>query len=395
VLRPRTKRALHPFRLPGGDILVARDVFGLGRTLPDDAQATVWKLLGLMDGTRDVRALHRSLHSEGLSPTLRAVGRAVAQLHQEGIVEDAAERPPPGLSGAERDRYSRNLDFFSLLTVGSPGSALAAQRRLKASRVTVLGVGAVGSTIAASLAAAGVGRLRVLDPDRVEASNLNRQLLYRSGDIGRPKAEAAAGHLKAINPHVRVEYEKLRVDAPSDLTPLMRDCDLFVLGADQPHEIMLWANDAAVSEGTPWLENSYSGPRCAIALFIPGRTPCLRCLQHDLVVRERRRGVFEGENLFRSDESNAVVAPTAGIAGHYGALRALYFLSGLRTADEGALIQINLWRPEDIRVVRPKYWAACPACGGTPRRRTGPPKTAKAVAGALRRSPRPTPRRRG
>ena len=164
----------------------------------------------------------------------------------------------------------------------------------------------------------------------MEASNLNRQVLYRSSDIGRPKAVAAAAHLRAINPHIRVSAEQLRVEAPADLLPLLKGCDLFVLGADQPHEIMLWANDVAEAIGTPWMENSYSGPRCAIALFVPGRTPCLRCLQHELVGRERRRGVFEGANLFPVDTSNSVIAPTAGIAGHYGALRALYFLTGLR-----------------------------------------------------------------
>jgi molybdopterin-synthase adenylyltransferase len=173
VQRPRTKRALHPFRLPDGRILVARDVFGLGRAIEDDAHGTVWNLLGLMDGSRDLAGLHRDLGG----PSKRAVRRAVADLEDQGILEEARPPGPPGLTAAELDRYSRNLDFFSLATLGSRRTPLEVQRRLKAARVTVLGVGAVGSTIAASLAAAGVGHLRLLDLDRVEASNLNRQLL--------------------------------------------------------------------------------------------------------------------------------------------------------------------------------------------------------------------------
>lgn len=372
--RPRTKRALHPFRIPSGTIHLARDVFGLGRALPDDPEGTLWDLLGLMDGTRDAAALAEAVRARHPAVTTAQLRSAIRDLEREGIVEDAAGPASDRLSSTEQDRYSRNLDFFSLVTVGSPRSASEIQRRLRSARVTVLGVGAVGSAIAASLAAAGVGHLKVIDPDRVETSNLNRQILYRSSDVGHPKARAAAAHLRAINPTIRVTSVEKRVRVPSELRPLVRGCDLFVLGADQPHEIMLWANDAAVAEGTAWMENSYSGPRCAVALFVPGRTPCLRCLQHELVVRERRRGVFEGENLFPIDTSNAVIAPTAGIAGHYGALRALYFLAGLRPQDDGALIQVNLWEPGDIRVVRPRFWRSCPACGsrrGRTRRRRG------------------------
>ena len=79
----------------------------------------------------------------------------MTQLQAEGIIEDAAERAPRDLGPAERERYSRNLDFFSLVTLGSSRSALELQRRLKSARVTILGVGAVGSAVAASLAAAG------------------------------------------------------------------------------------------------------------------------------------------------------------------------------------------------------------------------------------------------
>jgi molybdopterin-synthase adenylyltransferase len=375
VSRPRTKRSLSPFRLTNGEILLARDVFGLGQSIRDDRKGTLWALLGLMDGTRDLRTLTRDVRK--LQPRLeeRVVRRAVARLEELGIVEDASRSSSRGLSPGEADRYSRNLEFFSMVTFGTPLSAVSLQRRLRAARVTVLGVGAIGAACATSLAAAGVGRLRLLDPDRVETSNLNRQVLYRSCDVGRAKVDAAAEHLRSINPHVRVTAEQLEVERPDDLPRLLDGCDLFVLGADRPHEILHWTNDAAISKGTPWLENSYAGPRCAIALFVPGRTPCLRCLEHHLANRQRAEGTFEGANLFPESTANPVIAPTAGIAGHYGALRALYFLAGLRPDDDGCLIHLNLWSPEDVRFVRPPFWRACPACG---QRRRPPRKTPRA-----------------
>ncbi|HEV8050518.1 MAG TPA: ThiF family adenylyltransferase [Thermoplasmata archaeon] len=363
MLRPRTKRSLSPFRLANGDILLARDVFGLGRRIPYDGSDALWRLLRLMDGSRDLPALTRAVRRTHRGWDDLTTRRALARLEKLGVIEEGAGAVDAGLSPAEADRYSRNLDFFSLVTLGSPLSGVEIQRRLQAARVTILGVGAIGTATAASLAAAGVGHLRLLDPDRVELSNLNRQILYRSGDVGRWKVDAAADHLKAINPHLKVTKQRRFVRSPRELGPLLDGCDLFILGADRPHEILLWANDAAVARGTPWLDNSYSGPRCAIALFVPGRTPCLRCLQHELERRQRAEKVFVGQALFPEPAGNAVIAPTAGIAGHLGALRSLYFLAGLRPEDDGVLVQLNLWTPGDVYVVRPKFWRACPACG--------------------------------
>lgn len=356
------------FRLANGDILLARDVYGLGRRIPHDGTGALWRLLGVMDGRRDVRALTAAVRRFRPGWEERDTRRAISQLARMGVIEEGEPGPESGLTPHEAERYSRNLDYFSLVTLGSSRAAVDLQLRLRAARVTILGVGAIGSATAMSLAAAGVGHLRIIDPDRVEVSNLNRQLLYQTSDVGRRKVDAAADRLRAINPHLRITKGTQFVRSRRELAPLLDDCDLFVLGADRPHEILHWTNDAAEARGTPWLDNSYSGPRCSIALFVPGRTPCLRCLQHHLEGRQRAQKVFVGANLFPEPAANAVLAPTAGIAGHYGALRALYFLTGLRTEDDGCLIQVNLWTPGDVEVVRPKFWRACPACGK--RRRT-------------------------
>jgi molybdopterin-synthase adenylyltransferase len=362
--RPRTKPSLSPFRTAAGVILLSRDVYGLARQVHDDEHGTIWRLLGLLDGTRSVPAIIELLREQ--DPSLEAVEirQAIRRLQRLGIVEDAGLAPPAEFSPEELLRYSRNFDFFATATLGTSRSAYELQSRLKKARVTVLGVGGVGSATAMSLAAAGVGHLRLIDSDRVETSNLSRQLLYGSRDVGRLKVEVAADRLRDLNPHVTVVGEAQRAAGPDDLPALLRGCDLFVLGADQPHEILLWTNDAAVTEGVPWLENSYNGPRCAIALFVPGRTPCLRCLQHHLEEGLRSRGHAEGVELFSSNPTNPVLAPTAGVAGHYGALQALYFLTGLPTPAEGRLVHLNLWRPGDVRVVAPPYWADCPTCGG-------------------------------
>ncbi|MCI4360996.1 MAG: ThiF family adenylyltransferase, partial [Thermoplasmata archaeon] len=339
-------------------------------------------LLQLMDGSRDLAELHRALRRTHPGTDPGAVARAVKGLHRLGVIEEGTPRAITDGDRPVRERYSRNLEFFSLVSLGSDRAPIELQERLDRSRVTVLGLGAIGSATAASLAGLGVGHLRLLDHDRVEHSNLNRQLLYTTRDVGRLKTTAARERLRALNPEIEIVAERCRVRGPSDLRPLIEGCDLFVLGADQPHAILRWTNEAALRAGTPWLDNSYAGPRCAIALFVPGRTPCLECLQHHLNSRLRRRRAFEGTELFPPASANATIAPTAAIAGHLGALQALYFLTGLPTPAEGRLLQVNLWRPKDVRLERPPFWSACPACGGRGRsqRRRPPPAPRSARA---------------
>ncbi len=361
--RPRTKASLSPFRTPAGLILFSRDVYGLGRQIQDDEHGTLWRMLGLLDGTRSVADLARLLQEQDPELSTAEVRRAVRRLQRLGIIEDAAMPPPGEFSAEELDRYSRNFDFFSIATLGTPRTTFELQSRLREARVTIVGVGGVGSATALGLAAAGVGHLRLVDSDRIEVSNLNRQLMFGTRDVGRFKVEVAAERLRDLNPHVTVATETRRVAAPDDLTPLVRDNDLFVLGADQPHEILLWTNDVAYRERIPWLENSYNGPRCAIALFVPGRTPCLRCLQHHQEAELHRRNMAQGEELFPGATSNPVLAPTAGVAGHWGALQSLYFLAGLPAASEGRMLHLNLWKASDVRVVAPPYWPECPTCG--------------------------------
>lgn len=370
--RPRTKLTLSPFLLPSGEILLARDVYGLGLSIRDDRRRTIWRLLGLMDGSRGIDELTARLRR--VDPSLRAsdVRAAVARLQRLGVLEDAEERSVSGFSAPELDRYSRNLEFLSLVSLGTPYTTADLQLRLKRARVTILGVGAIGSAMAASLAAAGVGRLRLIDPDRVELSNLNRQLLFGTPDVGRYKVDAARRAIRELNPHVRVTVSRARVRSARDVRRLLTGCDLFVLGADQPHAILLWTNDAAYRARVPWLENSYGGPRCAIALFVPGRTPCLRCLQEQLRAGQVKTGTFVGKRLSPESRPNPVIAATAGVAAHFGALQALYFLAGLPAASEGRLVQFNLWDPGDARVERIRYWKACPTCGGARRGKARP-----------------------
>ena len=174
----------------------------------------------------------------------------------------------PELSQEELRRYGRHL---VIPEVGEEG-----QRRLKAARVMLVGAGGLGSPLALYLAAAGVGRLGLVDFDRVDASNLQRQVLFGAADVGRGKVEAAAERLRAINPHVELDLHAQRLAADNALE-LLRGYDVIADGSDNFSTRYL-VNDACVLLGKPDVWGAVQRFEGQLAVFWAQRGPCYRCL---------------------------------------------------------------------------------------------------------------------
>jgi molybdopterin/thiamine biosynthesis adenylyltransferase/rhodanese-related sulfurtransferase len=172
------------------------------------------------------------------------------------------------LSTSELARYHRHLTL--------PEWGAAGQERLRTARVLVVGAGGLGSPAALYLAAAGVGTLGLLDCDRVELSNLQRQVLFATADIGRPKAEAARERLLALNPEITVRAHELTLRADNVLETL-RDYDLVLDGTDRLSTRYL-VNDACVLLGKPLISAAIHRFEGHAMTYLPGRGPCYRCL---------------------------------------------------------------------------------------------------------------------
>lgn len=176
--------------------------------------------------------------------------------------------PNASLSHAEQSRYSRHL---LLPEVGPAG-----QTRLKQSSVLLVGLGGLGAPSALYLAAAGVGRLGLMDDDRVDASNLQRQVLYRDADVGRLKVEAAREQLLARNPHLRVDAIPERLTA-ANARARLEPYDIIVDGTDNFTTRYL-VNDACVLLGKPNVHASVYRFEGQASVFWAARGPCYRCL---------------------------------------------------------------------------------------------------------------------
>jgi molybdopterin/thiamine biosynthesis adenylyltransferase len=176
--------------------------------------------------------------------------------------------PFSSLSDDERARYGRHLNL--------PEVGLAGQLRLKQSSVLLVGLGGLGAPSALYLAAAGVGRLGLLDGDVVEASNLQRQVIYREADVGRLKAEAARDRVQARNPQVRCDVYPERLTA-ANAQARLAPYDIILDGTDNFTARYL-INDACVLLGKPNVHASVFRFEGQASVFWAARGPCYRCL---------------------------------------------------------------------------------------------------------------------
>ncbi|NES26953.1 hypothetical protein GCE86_15285 [Micromonospora terminaliae] len=371
MLRPAIKSAHQPYTLPGHRIIVGLMQYGVAAEIQDDEEDSIARLLTLMDGTRDLDAIRADFDRTHPGHSAESVTEVVRDLIDQGFVEDAAAPPPATLTDAQTERYRSARQFYSWIDTTPRESPWSVQERIGAARVVLLGLGGTGSAVAAGLVASGIGGLHCVDFDRIEPGNLTRQLLYVESDVGEPKLAAGLRRLRAMNPHVTVTGEELRVGSAADVARLMADADVFVLCADQPDQLIQeWTNEAALATGTPWFMSLYTGPMVVVGSFLPGRTGCYACM----IRGERQREINSvGRPLTDLPRPNAVVAANANVGGHLCALEVLYHLGGLPQQTAGRLYHHNVARWDHQYFIDVVQDPGCPACGERPAPPTGEP----------------------
>jgi adenylyltransferase/sulfurtransferase len=236
-----------------------------------------------------------------------------------------------------------------------PWGGVEGQRRLTQSTVAVVGLGALGGTAALLLARAGVGRLRLIDPDTPALDNLHRQLLYDEADAaaGRPKVVAAARALSRGNSEIEIETigVELREDNARDL---LEGVDLVLDGLDAPAPRFAM-NDACLALGTPWVHTGVVGARGQLLVVRPGVTPCLRCWLEPLERAEHAE----------TAASHGIVGPAPACLASLQASEALKLLLGREEEVQRGLLLVELW-PIRLHTIEtpPRSSEECPACGG-------------------------------
>jgi len=177
----------------------------------------------------------------------------------------------------ELSRWERNINFFGAYA-GLANSKYLPQRKLADCRVTLLGLGGLGSHLLLDMAALGIGHIRIVEFDRVELSNLNRQILYGEADVGQPKIERAERRVRQFTSHLDLETMNRRLSSTDDVLEAADGADILISAADRPKNgIMGWVNEAIVRRNIPMITGGLDTRRCLLYSIVPGQTGCIEC----------------------------------------------------------------------------------------------------------------------
>ncbi|UJW32571.1 ThiF family adenylyltransferase [Saccharothrix sp. AJ9571] len=361
--RPRIKFEHRPVRYDDGLVRIGGNVPGIARGLRDP-DGSVWALLALLDGSRTVGQIVAELAHRFPARTPREVKEAIGDLNDAGYLEDASETE---LSEFERERYSRSRAFWRSVDRTPGRGRWDAQLRLRQARVVVIGVGGAGCEAALALVMSGVGQLHCVDPDVVEVSNLNRQVLFTEQDLGRAKVDAALDRLRRHNSHVDVTGTREQVEGPEQVRALAVACDVVLVAADQPSagQIRSWTNQACQATGTAWVHSGYDGPQVSVGMYRPGAGPCYDCAraaeQYRLSVVSPRTAWAPAEPMEREHPATASSAKLAGALAAHAVMSLITGVPALPVDQVYGMNMVSLRGYEPLRLEQP--WPGCPTCG--------------------------------
>lgn len=285
------------------------------------------------------------LRSAIVTDRLRSTGYGSAVSLDGGIESWIAAglptRSPEGLARDEYARYDRQLKL--------PGFGISGQKALARARVAIVGVGGLGSPVLGYLAAAGVGHLTIIDSDTVELSNLHRQPIYTTGDVGRAKSEVAASYGAALNPTITITASTARID-PVNAEAMLDGHDVIVTCTDSfdtAHAI----NGAAVTLRIPMVFGSVYRTEGQLAVFDAESGPCYAC-------------VFPDQSTDPGLDCSivGVLGPVTGVIGSMEATETIKVIVGSANINTGALILYDS-ESQSIDRLSLRKVASCATCG--------------------------------
>lgn len=247
-------------------------------------------------------------------------------------------------SEEQLERYSRHIIL--------KGVGVSGQKKLLSSKVLVIGAGGLGAPALMYLAASGVGTLGIADDDRVELSNLQRQVIHGTSEVGEYKAESAERRVKEINPDVQTILYKERMTA-DNIAGIIKDYDFILDGVDNFATKFL-INDACVLAGKPFCHAGIRGFYGQVMTYVPGEGPCYRCIFEEI----------PPEGFMDSCSQAGVLGTLPGVIGSLQALEAQKYLLGAGELLTGKILTFDGLTMKFRTVDVPDASPHCRVCGG-------------------------------
>jgi bacteriocin biosynthesis cyclodehydratase domain-containing protein len=354
--RPRIKRTTESFRSPEGDVYLRRPSSERDVKIEQPRELDE-RLLEALDGEHTLEELHAEFGAELVDDT-------ISQMQELEVIEDAADDDL--IDPTEYARFDRQLRYFSDI---APAALVPSecQRRLREAKVAVLGVGGLGGWTAMALATCGIGELWLIDGDRVEISNLNRQILYSVADLGLLKVEVAAARLRAFNPEAKITATARRLGSAAEIAEFIDGADVVIDAIDWPaFEVEVWCNEACFEAGIPYITMSHFPPIARVGpLYVPGVTGCYAC---QTIAWRRDYPLLDAAiDAQRAKPSPAAtIGPACGLIGGQIGMEIMHLLTGLATPSTQGFEHIYDLRTMEVerKAVVPE--PDCPVCGNLP-----------------------------
>jgi molybdopterin-synthase adenylyltransferase len=346
------KKTTETIETPEGDIYLLRPSAETDVRIerPDSEER---RLLDAFDGDHTLEELRVEFGAD-------TVDDVISQLQEMGVVEDATDDEL--LVPEEAERFDRQIRYFSDIGTGNPTPS-ECQELLREARVAVLGVGGLGGWAAWALACVGIGEMWLIDGDRVEITNLNRQILYTEADIGLLKVECAAARLRAFNSRARITTTARRLESEADVAEFIAGSDVVIDAADWPaHEIELWCNSACFAAGIPYITMSHFPPVARVGpLYVPGETGCFVCQE---IAYRRQYPLFDVaiEQRRAKPSPAATLGPACGMIGGQVGMEVMHLLTGLSKPSTQGVAQILDLRTMEVEREKVIPEPGCPVC---------------------------------
>jgi thiazole biosynthesis adenylyltransferase ThiF len=249
-------------------------------------------------------------------------------------------------SNEQLERYARHI---ILKEIGVKG-----QKKLLNGKVLIIGAGGLGAPAAMYLAAAGVGTIGIVDADEVDLSNLQRQIIHATADVGKPKVISAQETMEAMNPDVKVIALQEFVSS-ENIMDLIADYDFIIDGTDNfPAKFLI--NDACVMAKKPFSHAGIIRFKGQLMTYVPGQGPCYRCVFRDPPPK----------NAVPTCKEAGVVGAMGGVIGSLQAMEAIKYLTGVGELLTGRLMTFDAIKMEFRTIKLPAHVKNCPVCGENP-----------------------------
>ena len=294
--------------------------------------------------------------------------QAITTLDEAYLLEDGASQITADLTPYDLERWSRNTEFFGAYCRAKMNK-YAGQLRLKTIRVGLLGLGGLGSHLLYDLVALGVQDIRAVDFDRIELSNLNRQVLYNEEDIGQLKTEMAAKRIQGFNQQAKVEFVNKKIASSQDIEALVHDREIVICVADKPKKDMLnWLNTACVKHGVTFMNGGVDINRAVLSTVIPGHTGCVECWKHSVEANNPLANTL----LQRETPADSPIAPDPAVVTFVSLLTGLLLTEFLKLSSKiaeprspGKLLSFDF---DSFQLQEAESWQrnpGCPVCAST------------------------------